>query len=171
MMLLPPICAPDAVRPMAEGILRLTDELGIEVFPENPPGSVFLGPLHLLDFYGQVVEAANTGMVLDCAHLAIYQRQKGYAACTGLDGFPMERVIELHVAGARVQSIDGMEFIEDDHTPNVLSETWEILNWVVPRAPNLKAIVFECERNPLEDTLDGFRHIDRIWNPEGTRAV
>lgn len=170
MMLLPPISALDAVVPMAEGIQNLRETLGIEVFPENPPGSVYLGPLHLLDFYGRVVETADTGMVLDCAHLAIYQRQKGYAACTALDGFPMHRIIELHVAGARVGSIDGLEFVEDDHTPTVLPETWEILEWVIPRAPNLKAVVFECERNPLEDTLAGFERIAATWKVD-KRAV
>ena len=67
---------------MAEGILRLTDELGIEVFPENPPGSVFWVPFTCSTSTDRLWRRPP-GMVLDCAHLAIYQRQKGYAACTG----------------------------------------------------------------------------------------
>jgi len=165
MLLLPPICAPDAVSPMAEGIQRLREEVGLEVLPENPPGSIFLGSLHLLDFFARVIDEADTGFLLDCAHLAIYQKLKGLAPTTGLDQFPLDKVIEIHVAGAHIQSVDGLSFVEDNHTPNVLPETWEILEYVVPRATELRATVFECERNPMETTLSGFQRIQRTLSP------
>jgi hypothetical protein len=58
--------------------------------------------------------------------------------------------------------VDGWQYVEDDHTPAVLDETWRILEHVVPRAPNLRAVVFECERNPLPDTLEGFARITEV---------
>ena len=170
MLLLPPVTSPDAVDPMADGIRRLREATGLEVFPENPPGSIFLGSLHLMDFYGRVLEAADTGMVLDCAHLAIYQRLKGHSTLTGLDHFPLDRVVEMHVAGAQLHDVEGLTLVEDNHTPNVLPETWEIMEWVIPRAPNLKAVVFECERNSLEDNLSGFRRIESLFHPEETQT-
>ena len=54
MLLLPPILVPDSVQPMADGIIRLREAIGREVLPENPPGSAFVGNLHLLDFFGCV---------------------------------------------------------------------------------------------------------------------
>lgn len=167
MLLLPPILSPDAIGPMADGIVRLREETGLEVLPENPPGALFLGPLHLLDFFAQVAEEADTGLLLDAAHLAIYQRSKGYTPTTGLDEFPMDRVVEIHIAGAKTQTIDGFSFVEDDHTPNVLPDTWDIAREVISRAPNLKAVVFECERNPLEVTLPGFQKIQELLDKEG----
>jgi uncharacterized protein (UPF0276 family) len=161
MLLLPPILAAEAVAPMADGIRRLREETGREVLPENPPGAVFLGDLHLLDFFARVVSEADTGMLLDCAHLAIYQRMTGRAPLDGLDGFPLDRVVEIHIAGATMGDVDGLPFVEDDHSPAVLDDTWAIVEYVASRAPNLRAAVFECERNPLEDCLPGFRAIAR----------
>ncbi|MCB9545605.1 MAG: DUF692 family protein [Myxococcales bacterium] len=159
MLLLPPILSDDAATAMAEGIVRLREETGREVLPENPPGHVFLGDLHLLDFFARVCERADTGLLLDAAHLALYQRTLGHAPTTGLDGFPLDRVVEVHVAGAGHAEVDGLAIVEDDHTPAVLPDTWTILEALAPRATELRAVVFECERNPLDDCLPGFRRI------------
>lgn len=159
MLLLPPILSDASAAAMAEGIAALREAVGLEVLPENPPGAVYLGDLHLLDFYARLCERADTGMLLDAAHLAIYQRLHGFDPLTGLDGFPLERVVEIHVAGGRERTVDGFDFVEDDHTPAVLPETWRILEAVAPRAPNLRAVVFECERNPLDACLPGFERI------------
>lgn len=163
MLLLPPILSRSAVAPLAEGVIRVREALGKEVLPENPPGHWYLGDLHLLDYYAEVVEAADCGMLLDCAHLAIYQAQKGHSPLTGFDGFPWERIVELHVAGGEERRMGEFVYIEDTHTPEVLADTWQIYQEVVRRSPNLKAVVYECERNPLEVCLPGFRKIAAEW--------
>lgn len=159
MILLPPVLSTDAATAMAEGVVTLRDAVGYEVLPENPPGRVFVGNLHLLDFFAQVCDRADTGQLLDCAHLAIYQRALGHDPLTGLDGFPLDRIVELHVAGGTPQEHAGLPFVDDTHGADVLPDTWTIFDYIVERAPNLRAIVFECERNPLEDTLPGFARI------------
>jgi uncharacterized protein (UPF0276 family) len=161
MLLLPPVLSDASARAMAEGIVSLREETGYEVLPENPPGSVYVGELHLLDFFARVCEHADTGMLLDCAHLAIYQRARGHPPTTGLDGFPLERVVEVHVAGGVQRRAEEFAFVEDSHTPEVLPETWTLLEQVVERAANLRAVVFECERNPVERCLPGFERIAR----------
>ncbi|MCB9541794.1 MAG: DUF692 family protein [bacterium] len=160
MLLLPPVLCDDAARSMAEGVIALREATGYEVLPENPPGHVYLGDLHLLDFYARLCDYADTGMLLDAAHLAIYQRACGHGPLTGLDGFPAERVVELHVAGATTRTVEGLAIVEDDHTPAVLPDTWAIVEAVAPRARALRAVVFECERNPLPACLPGFARIE-----------
>lgn len=159
MLLLPPILSDSSASAIAEGIVKLREALGYEVLPENPPGQVFLGNLPLLDFYARVIDRADTGMLLDCAHLAIYQSLHGNQPLTGLQDFPTDRIVEMHVAGGTRLESDGWRYIEDDHRPNVLDETWTIFEHLVPRCPNLRAVVFECERNPIADTLAGFERI------------
>ena len=156
MLLLPPILTPDGADGIADGVARLRDATGFEVLPENPPGQVYLGPMHVLDFFARVAERADTGLLLDCAHLAMFQRLRGHAPLAGFDGYPFDRVVELHVAGGSERTTEGFAWVEDDHTPGVLADTWTIVEHVVPRAPNLKAIVFECERNPVATCLAGF---------------
>ncbi len=161
MLLLPPILSDASAMAMAAGIRRLREATGLEVLPENPPGSAFLGDLPLLDYFARVCERADTGMLLDVAHLAIYQRLAGRAPTDGLERFPLDRIVEVHVAGGLAREIDGFRFVEDSHAPEVLADTWEIFEAIVPRATNLKAVVFECERNPAERCLEGFARIER----------
>jgi uncharacterized protein (UPF0276 family) len=147
---------------MADGIVRLREATGFEVLPENPPGQVYLGDLHLLDFFARVIERADTGMLLDCAHLAIYQRLRGTAPLAGLDGFPCNRIVEIHVAGGSERRHEGFAWVEDDHTPAVLADTWAIVEATVPAAHALRAVVFECERNPMADCLAGFARLHAL---------
>lgn len=173
MLLLPPILSDESAKQMAEGIVALREATGLEVLPENPPGAVYLGDLHLLDFYARLADYADTGLLLDAAHLAIYQRVCGHGPLTGLDGFPIERVVEVHVAGASQRVVDGLVVVEDDHTPAVLPDTWRILGALGPKAVELRAVVFECERNPLAACLPGFARIARALeeSPFGARRA
>jgi uncharacterized protein (UPF0276 family) len=113
----------------------------------------------MLDFFAMVLDRADTGMLLDCAHLAMYQRCMGYAPLTALDGFPLERIVEIHVAGSSQKEHDGFVYWDDDHTPEVLQDTWDIFDWVASTAPHVKAVVLECERNALEDVVPGFERL------------
>jgi uncharacterized protein (UPF0276 family) len=161
MLLLPPVLSDAAASQMAAGIARLRHETDYEVIPENPPGAVYLGDLHLLEFFARVCERADTGFLLDVAHLAIYQRALGHAPLDGLDDFPLERVVEVHVAGGVERTHDGFTFVEDAHAPKVLDDTWKILDAIMERLVNLKAVVFECERNRLEEVAPVFGEIAR----------
>ncbi|MEZ4381904.1 MAG: DUF692 family protein [Nannocystaceae bacterium] len=149
MLLLPPILVREAVAPMAAGIVALRAATGREVLPENPPGAAFVGDLHLLEFFAAVAEAADTGLLIDCAHLAIYQRSRGLDPLAAFDALPWERVIELHVAGGSEADLDGLAWVDDDHGTEVLADTWAITEAAIERATNLKAVVVECERNPI----------------------
>ncbi len=156
MLLLPPILIAEAVEPMAAGIDKLRECTGLEVLPENPPGAAFVGDLHLLEFFARLAEAADTGLVIDCAHLAMYQRSRGLDALAAFDQLPWDRVIELHIAGGSEHAIEGLGWVEDDHGTDVLADTWAITEAAIERASNLRAVVIECERNPLSAVLPIF---------------
>jgi alpha-D-ribose 1-methylphosphonate 5-phosphate C-P lyase len=79
------------------------------------------------------------------------------------DDFPFERVVELHVAGATKRVHEGLELYDDSHTPEPAPETWAIFEHIVARAKNLKAVVFECEKNTAEECVPGFERIVRTW--------
>jgi uncharacterized protein (UPF0276 family) len=150
MLLLPPILTADAVRDMAAGIRALRDATGLEVLPENPPGTVYVGDLPLLDFFGRLAEQADTGLLLDLAHLAIYQQLHGRDVLDGLADFPAERVVEVHLAGGVERVTRGFRYIEDAHGAVILPDVWRLFDHLLPRMTNLKAVILECERNPLD---------------------
>lgn len=171
MLLLPPVLEPEAVAPMAEGLIALREATGLEQLPENPPGAVFVGALHLLEFFARVAEAADTGVLIDCAHLAMFQRARGHDALAGFDNFCWERVVELHIAGGRERERDGLAWIEDDHGVEVLADTWRIAEAALARASNLRAIVVECERNSIPAVLPLFAQVQTLapatWREAG----
>jgi uncharacterized protein (UPF0276 family) len=162
-LLLPPILTDESARAVGDSVRALEAATGLRVLPENPPGDVFVGPLHVLDFFARVADRSGGGLLLDCAHLAIFQRARRHAPTTGLDGFPLDRVIELHVAGGVEIDVDGYPLVDDAHGPAPLPDTWEIVEAVLPRATNLRAIVFECERNAAADVVAGFERLNRLF--------
>jgi uncharacterized protein (UPF0276 family) len=165
-LLLPPVLRLDAAMEMARAIRRLKNRSGMLVLPENPAAAAFVGRLHLLDFFARVVDGCDTGFLLDVSHLAIFQRMRGHRPTDGLDGFPLERIVEVHVAGGSVREHRGLPWVEDDHSPEPLADAWEILETVVHRARNLKAIVYECEHSPLPEVLPGFERLNQLFPGE-----
>lgn len=157
--LLPPVLCRESADEMADTIARLADLSGMAVLPENPPATIYLGDLHILDYFARVSEKAGCGLLLDCAHLAIFQRLRGLDPLAALDGFPIDRVVELHIAGGTVRHTDGFAWVDDDHSPEPLPDTWKIFEHVLPRAKNLKAVVYECERNAVEEVVENFGRI------------
>ncbi len=170
-MLMPPILCRESALETAASIQQIEAATGFCVLPENPPSVMYLGDLHILDYFALVAEEADCGLLLDCAHLAIFQHARGLEPLTALDNFPLDRVIEMHVAGGTYKEVDGFHYIDDDHSPEPLAATWEILDYVLPRAKNLKAIVFECEYNAPEACLDGFAKLNAMFPaPTGVAA-
>ncbi len=162
-MLMPPILCRESALETAESIRQIEAETGLSVLPENPPAVIYLGDLHILDYFALVAEQADCGLLLDCAHLAIFQQTRNLPPLTGLDNFSLDRVVEMHMAGGAFADVEGYSYIEDDHSPEPLPATWEILEYVVPRAKNLKAIVFECEYNQPEECLQVFERLNDIF--------
>jgi len=165
-LLLPPILTRDSAWAVADSILRMEAATGFRVLPENPPGAFYLGDLHILDYFALVADRTGGGLLLDCAHLAIFQRLRGLQPTTGLDGFPLDRVVELHVAGGTPVDVEGLTLVDDTHEPEPLPDTWSIFERVVRRAPNLRAVVYECERNPVDDVLHNFGRLNRAFPKE-----
>jgi uncharacterized protein (UPF0276 family) len=165
-LLLPPILTRESAERTAESVAILQERSGLPVFPENPPSLYYLGDLHVLDYFALVSEIANAGLLLDVAHLAIFQRARGLDPCAGLDGFPLDRIVEMHVAGGgEAVTPDGYRYIDDDHRAEVHQDSWQIVDHVLPRATRLKALIYECEHNDAAQTVDTFRRLNEIFPP------
>jgi hypothetical protein len=67
--------------------------------------------------------------------------------------------------------VQGFSFVEDLHAPEPLPETWQLLEYVLPRAPNLRAIVYECEMNQPAEVLENFARLNRLFPAPGREAA
>jgi uncharacterized protein (UPF0276 family) len=163
MLLLPPILVDDAATALARGVARLREVTGKEVLPENPPGTAFVGDLHVLEFFRRLCERADTGMLLDVAHLSMFQKVTGRDVLDGCADFCWDRVVEVHVAGNVERDVDGFVVVDDTHGAAVADDVWTLFQYCVAHSPNLKAVVFECERNTNDEVLAGCAQIASMW--------
>jgi uncharacterized protein (UPF0276 family) len=165
-LLLPPVLTRESAARTAESIAIVQERTGLPVFPENPPSLYYLGDLHVLDYFGAVSEIAGCGLLLDVAHLSIFQKARGLRPLDALDNFPLDRIVEMHVAGGgEAVTPDGYRYISDDHRAEVHPDTWEIVDYVIPRSPRLKALMYECEHNDPAATIDTFKRLNAMFPP------
>jgi uncharacterized protein (UPF0276 family) len=128
----------DLVADRARGIRQLVD---LPFLVENPVYYVRLVEQELeeTEFLNGLVERGACGLLLDLHNLYANSRNFGFDPFAYLRQLRMEGVTELHIAG-------GTEFAgmyTDSHAGACHPKVWELLDYVVPRAPNLRGVTFE----------------------------
>jgi hypothetical protein len=131
---------------------------------ELPPWTYFgAGDLDVPAFFGVIAEQAPCGFVLDIGHLWTVYRYS--AACRSwslrdcvarfLDGFPMDRVIQIHLAGLalheHIQGPSDPPLWIDAHGAPIPSLLFEMLEQVLAseRLTNLKGLALEVDTKDI----------------------
>jgi uncharacterized protein (UPF0276 family) len=130
--------------------LHVQAHLSVPLALENPAAFARRGDLHVLDFMGRLHARTGLPLLLDLGHLLSYQLAAGLPPEAGLDGFPLERVIEIHLAGGVITRRGSRGFYVDDHTQPVREELFTLLEAVLPRCTSLRAVTFEGDGHPPE---------------------
>jgi uncharacterized protein (UPF0276 family) len=165
--LLPPAQTPGTARVAARNIRRYAADVGYPVAFET--GVNYLAPVqgHLDDgrFFAEVAELADCGVLLDLHNLLCNERNGRQRALDAIDQMPLERVWEVHVAGG--SELDGLWL--DAHSGAMPQELIDLAASVIPRLPNLGAIMFEVLPEHLSHIgLDGIQRqleqLRALWN-------
>lgn len=173
--LLPPIQSPEGVSLAARNIRGLTEQLPVRLAFET--GVSYLQPLpgELTDgqFFGAVAQEADCGILLDLHNVWANERNGRQPVLELVDELPLDRVIELHLAGG--QEFEG--YWVDAHSGLVSPALMDLARQVVPLLPHLKAIIFEVmpqyvvaqgiDRSQLSDQ---FLELQKLWSLRGTSA-
>jgi uncharacterized protein len=91
------------------------------------------------EFVSRVVEGADCGLLLDLHNIFSNGLNGRQPVSDYLEQLPLERVWEVHLAGG--MELDG--FWLDAHSGAIPDPLYAVCETVVPRLPNLGAIVFE----------------------------
>ena len=147
--LVPPILDDRSVEEVSAKAVQLDALLPCPFLLENPPFAFSVESMHLLDFMGEVSMRSDTGIVLDIGHLITYQAASGRE----LDDipwsrFPLERVVEVHLAGLDDGRAATEALVTDRHDLAISEETWAIFEQLVPKMPNLRGVTLEQEFCP-----------------------
>jgi uncharacterized protein (UPF0276 family) len=122
-------------------------------------------------FVTAVVEGAECGILLDLHNLWANERNGRQPVREFLDEIPLDRVWEVHVAG-------GFEFAGywlDAHSGAMPEALLKLVAEVVPKLPNVHAIIFEMvpQALPRTDLAVLRRQVETlhaIWTTRGTHA-
>ncbi|MDH4380229.1 MAG: DUF692 domain-containing protein [Vampirovibrionales bacterium] len=101
------------------------------------------GGMNEAEFLTQILEKSDCGLLLDINNVYVNSRNHGYDPIGFLQSIPLERVVEIHIAGHLV----GDELIIDTHGEPVCDDVFELFRWVYPRCNNIKAILLERDTN------------------------
>jgi uncharacterized protein (UPF0276 family) len=148
--------------------LHVQRHLSMPLVLENPAVLARRGEWHVLDFMARLHARTGLPLLLDLGHLFSHQLSAGLPLETGLDGFPLDKVVEIHIAGGVVTRRGPRHFYVDDHTQPVREELFALLESLVPRCPSLRAVTFEGDGHPPEVALVSLRRLRKLV-PAGAR--
>jgi len=161
---LPPPLTPQGLDDAVAHAAHVQAHLSVPLVLENPVAGWRCGGLHVLDFMAALHQRTGCPLLLDLGHLLSAQLAAGLPPATGLDGFPLDAVVEVHVAGGVVtRSASGRGFYADDHTQPVREEVFGLLAELLPRLPALRALVFEGDGHPPDIAAQTLRRLRALW--------
>jgi len=144
----PAILSQDSLKASISNLNELHARLPGPLLPENAPYEFVVGDMHLCEFMTQLSHGADCGLVLDLGHLWSYQLCVGHGdnPLHGIEALDLSRIIEVHLAGARVEKYSGGRIYRDLHGAGPIpAESLFLLQELMPGLANLKAVTIEVE--------------------------
>ena len=150
---------------------------------EMPPLTYFFaGTIPISRFFRLVASLTPCGLVLDIGHLwTVYRYTGAYRRMSlerfvgeFLDEFPLERVVEIHIAGlAYHESVDapkrgeGLPEWIDAHAAPIPSILFTMLEQALdhPKLVSLRAVALEVDTKPIETIVEEYAEAVRRFSP------
>jgi uncharacterized protein len=127
------------------------DRLGRQILVENV--SSYVGFAHSTmpewDFLGAIAERADCGILLDVNNIYVSAVNHGFDAERYLDGIPIGRVGQIHLAG----HTDNGTHLLDTHDHPVRDEVWDLYRSAVARFGRVSTLVEWDDHIPPFDAL------------------
>ncbi len=145
-----------------ERVKEVQAKVSVPVAIEPPPVTFITGSMPLFSFFGSLANQTDCAILLDMGHLVSYEMASGRRVLEAIDELPVERVIEIHIAGGRLKEGDAGPIYVDAHECEIVEQTWQMLEDMLPRPPNVKAVCYECEGVNESSVLATLKRIRKI---------
>lgn len=190
---LPPLYTPVSAAVVAQNIASV--QAALDTRCRRPDGSapLFLlemspltyfaaGTITIAQFFRLIAERAPCGFVLDIGHLWTVYRYTGMWRRISLarfvqeflDEFPMERVVEIHVAGLATPEASHLHEINSDlpewldaHAAPIPPVLFDMLEQVLAHRSltNLKGVAMEVDTKSIDLIVDEFEQVSSRFAP------
>jgi uncharacterized protein (UPF0276 family) len=144
---------------------RLPTRLAVEniSYYVRPPDST----LDDGDFVASVVREADCALVLDVNNVYVNARNHGEDPRAVLAKMPLDRVVQIHVAGHYHEEPD---FIIDTHAEPVADEVFALLEWTLQRTGRVPVLLERDDDFPPFDELYAeVERLDALWRAAPAR--
>ena len=155
----------ETISTVVEKTRKVQAEAGIPMLLENVAYYFRLPDSELAEHevITEIVRGADCGLLLDLNNLLANARNHGYDPYGFLDRIPLDRVMQVHLAGGAWRQ--GVYI--DTHGNPVEDDVWRFLEYVCRRSP-LKAVLLERDVDvpPLEELFAELDHARAIMRAE-----
>ncbi len=112
------------------------------------------------DFLAEILEKSDCGLLLDVNNIYVNAQNYNRDPYVYLNRIPLERVVQIHVAGHN----HFPEGIVDTHGDAVCDGVWELLDWVLRRC-NPCGVMIERDQNfpPFAELEQELLKVRQIW--------
>jgi uncharacterized protein (UPF0276 family) len=142
----------EALDVVCANVARAQDALGRQMLVENPSSYIDFAPADMTEwqFLDAVCTRTGCGLLLDVNNVFVSATNHGFDPIAYLDGIPVERVRQIHLAGHS----QGRELLIDTHDQPVPASVWDLYAHVMPRlGPVATMIERDDDIPPLDELL------------------
>ncbi len=163
-----------AVVRVSDRIARARDALGLPLAVENI--SFYLHPgkkqMSEAEFIARVCERADCGLMLDVNNAYVNATNFGFDLDEWMRTVPLERVVQMHVAGHEWQGEGANKLIIDTHGADVIDPVFAQLERVLAKTGPVP-VVLERDQNipPFEVLLDEVTRIRAVYERATARPA
>lgn len=165
--MLPPLQTNEGIEAAVRTIKTMQANIPIPIAIETGVNYLRNIPGHISDgnFIRQVVEQADCGILLDLHNILTNQINGRQSMEAFLAEIPLERVVEIHVAGGRMRG----NYYIDSHSGKIPDNLLDTASELMVDLPNLGAMIFEIFPDYLADVGNelikkDLEHLNRIWD-------
>jgi uncharacterized protein (UPF0276 family) len=162
----------EAVKIVAQRSAAIGERYGVPFLLENP--AYYIAPADLpsdeeigddVGMMNAIMALSGCHQLLDLHNIYCNSLNHGLDPVAILDRVPLNRVLEIHVAGGSLR--DG--YWMDGHNARVPERVWELLEYVLPNAPHVRGVVFEmldefAPRLGVKGIAEELAQARAIWN-------
>jgi len=134
--LLPAPYTTQTLRRVAENVARTQDALGRRIAIENPATYVVFPESNWAetDFLAELARRSGCALLLDVNNVYVCAVNHGFDANDYIDAFPIDAVVEIHLAGfAEDEDENGARLLIDAHCAAVAAEVWALYERALTR--------------------------------------
>ncbi|MFL6439075.1 MAG: DUF692 family multinuclear iron-containing protein [Terriglobales bacterium] len=162
----PPLYTEEFLQRFCQNALVLRDSVGAPLVMENIPGffSVRRAQMTEAEFLRRFFGQTGCGFLIDIPHIWLAAHYRGIDPRKYLEDFPLDRVVEIHVAGVEYdRDLEGPWIAPTSPSNDIL----QIACWVAERAPKLRAVTLDV----FSPTVTGVQLEDSMRSTRAAFAV